>query len=226
MLVRIWGKKFWDSKFENIKWFKVLNWNFFQDLSYLTKTVYLIFFRNAGLSNRPVGPPHRKTSLPNHKEVKKRFLEICDQTLSEEVKAALRLPTFDSYEWSDENVLHLMQTMFIDCGFVDKFNIPLPVLREWLYEVYKHYNIVPFHNFRHCFCVAQMVKWIVLDTSRNVISNAFSIRRCTRWHGTQIWLPAWAIWKYWCFSYHAFVTISIIPAIITFTRLTHALNWR
>lgn len=122
------------------------------------KTIGKVFPNQpAGLTNRPMGPPHRKTSLPNHKEVKVRFLQICEQTLSDEVKAALRLPTFDSYEWSDEAVLHLMQTMFIDCGFVEKFQIPLPVLREWLYEVYKHYNLVPFHNFRHCFCVAQMV---------------------------------------------------------------------
>lgn len=84
-------------------------------------------------------------------------MEICDRTLSDEIKAALRLPAFDSYEWEDEDVLYLMQTMFIDTGLVDKFNIPLPTLREWLYEVYKHYNAVPFHNFRHCFCVAQMV---------------------------------------------------------------------
>lgn len=84
-------------------------------------------------------------------------MEICDRTLSEEIKAALRLPAFDSYEWEDEDVLYLMQTMFIDTGLVDKFNIPLATLREWLYEVYKHYNAVPFHNFRHCFCVAQMV---------------------------------------------------------------------
>lgn len=120
-----------------------------------------LFFFNlvnvSGLSRRPVGPPHRKTSLPKHTEVKKRFLEICDRTLSEEIKSALRLPAFDSYEWDDEDVLHLMQTMFTDMGLVEKFGIPLATLREWLYEVYKHYNAVPFHNFRHCFCVAQMV---------------------------------------------------------------------
>lgn len=120
-----------------------------------------VFFFNlvnvSGLSRRPVGPPHRKTSLPKHTEVKKRFLEICDRTLSEEIKSALRLPAFDSYEWDDEDVLHLMQTMFTDMGLVEKFGIPLATLREWLYEVYKHYNAVPFHNFRHCFCVAQMV---------------------------------------------------------------------
>lgn len=110
-----------------------------------------------GLSKRPMGPQNRKSSLPKHQEVKKRFLEICDTTFSEEVRNALRLPAFDSYEWSDADIIHLMQTMFIELGFIDKFNIPVDTLREWLYEVYKHYNEVPFHNFRHCFCVAQMV---------------------------------------------------------------------
>uniref|UniRef100_A0A1A9WT28 PDEase domain-containing protein n=1 Tax=Glossina brevipalpis TaxID=37001 RepID=A0A1A9WT28_9MUSC len=109
------------------------------------------------LSKRPMGPPHRKSSLPKHQEVKKRFLEICDTTLSEEVRNALRLPAFDSYEWSDADIIHLMQTMFTELGFIEKFNIPIDTLREWLYEVYKHYNEVPFHNFRHCFCVAQML---------------------------------------------------------------------
>lgn len=89
--------------------------------------------------------------------MKKRFIEKCDQTLSDEVLTALRLPAFDSYEWEDEDVLHLMQTMFTETKLVQKFNIPMSTLREWLYEVYKHYNSVPFHNFRHSFCVAQMV---------------------------------------------------------------------
>lgn len=70
---------------------------------------------------------------------------------------ALRFPAFDSYEWEDEDVLHLMQTMFTETKLVEKFDIPISTLREWLYEVYKHYNSVPFHNFRHSFCVAQMV---------------------------------------------------------------------
>ncbi|XP_026846038.1 high affinity cGMP-specific 3',5'-cyclic phosphodiesterase 9A [Drosophila persimilis] len=109
------------------------------------------------LSKRPLGPPHRKSSLPKHQEVKRRFLEICDTNFSDEVKAALRLPAFDSYEWGDADVIHLMQTMFIELGFIEKFSIPAETLREWLYEVYKHYNEVPFHNFRHCFCVAQMM---------------------------------------------------------------------
>ncbi|XP_049534202.1 high affinity cGMP-specific 3',5'-cyclic phosphodiesterase 9A isoform X2 [Anopheles darlingi] len=117
------------------------------------------------LSSRPRGPPHRKTSLPKHTDVKQRFLEVCNQTLSDEVKAALRLPAFDSYEWEDWDVIHLMQTMFVELNLVDKFGIPIETLREWLYEVYKHYNDVPFHNYRHCFCVAQMMYAITWHTN-------------------------------------------------------------
>ncbi|XP_050068108.1 uncharacterized protein LOC126556707 [Anopheles maculipalpis] len=117
------------------------------------------------LSSRPRGPPHRKTSLPKHTDVKKRFLETCDKTLSDEVKAALRLPAFDSYEWEDWDVIHLMQTMFVELNLLEKFNIPIGTLREWLYEVYKHYNDVPFHNYRHCFCVAQMMYAIAWHTN-------------------------------------------------------------
>ncbi|XP_055549213.1 high affinity cGMP-specific 3',5'-cyclic phosphodiesterase 9A isoform X2 [Wyeomyia smithii] len=117
------------------------------------------------LSSRPRGPPHRKTSLPKHTDVKKRFLEIADTTLSDEVKAALRLPAFDSYEWEDWDVIHLMQTMFVELNLLEKFQIPRETLREWLYEVYKHYNDVPFHNYRHCFCVAQMMYAITWHTN-------------------------------------------------------------
>jgi len=47
--------------------------------------------------------------------------------------------------------------MYLDLDLVTKFGIELPTLRNFLYEVYKNYNEVPFHNFRHSFCVAQMV---------------------------------------------------------------------
>ncbi len=43
--------------------------------------------------------------------------------------------------------------------------VQIPVLHNWLFEVYKHYNDVPFHNFKHCFMVAQMVgiSWLTLN---------------------------------------------------------------
>uniref|UniRef100_A0A1B0FE65 PDEase domain-containing protein n=1 Tax=Glossina morsitans morsitans TaxID=37546 RepID=A0A1B0FE65_GLOMM len=135
------------------------------------KDIFTCFNIISGLSKRPMGPPHRKSSLPKHQEVKKRFLEICDTTLSEEVRNALRLPAFDSYEWSDADIIHLMQTMFTELGFIEKFNIPIDILREWLYEVYKHYNEVPFHNFRHCFCVAQMFICAIHGSRRGNVDN-------------------------------------------------------
>lgn len=112
-----------------------------------------------GLSNHPNEPPHRKSSLPKHTDVKVKFLEMCKQTLSEDVKTALRLPSFDAYEWEDWEILRLMETMFIELNLIEAFHISPDTLREWLYEVYKYYNDVPFHNFRHCFCVAQMVSY-------------------------------------------------------------------
>lgn len=124
-------------------------------LSYSFTLLYI--WLTLGLSNRPSLPPHRKSSLPKHSNVKAKFLEMCHTTLSDDVKAALRLPSFDSYDWEDYEILHLMEMMFVELNFIEKFHISSTRLREWLYEVYKHYNDVPFHNFRHCFCVSQMV---------------------------------------------------------------------
>lgn len=78
-------------------------------------------------------------------------------TVSSSVREWLRSPAFDARQWEDEELLLMLQTMFVELDLPQKFNIPLPILRNFLYEVYNNYNEVPFHNFRHCFCVAQMV---------------------------------------------------------------------
>jgi hypothetical protein len=119
--------------------------------------MFLFLFLPLGLSNRPNPPPQRKSSLPKHSDVKKMFFNMCHSTFSDDVLNALRLPTFDSYQFEDHEILKLMETMFVELNFIEKFRISEIRLREWLYEVYKHYNDVPFHNFRHCFCVTQMV---------------------------------------------------------------------
>lgn len=69
------------------------------------------------------------------------------------------MPTFDSRQWEDEELLLLLQQMYLDLNFCAKFAIDINILRNFLYEAYKNYNEVPFHNFRHCFCVAQMVSY-------------------------------------------------------------------
>ena len=48
--------------------------------------------------------------------------------------------------------------MYVDLDLVSTFSIELEVLQGFLYEVYRHYNNIPFHNFKHCFCVTQMVR--------------------------------------------------------------------
>lgn len=76
---------------------------------------------------------------------------------SEDLRLRLRQVTFDSREWEDEELLMLMQQMFLDLELTTTFGLDLPTLRTFLFTVYDNYNDVPFHNFRHCFCVAQMV---------------------------------------------------------------------
>lgn len=84
--------------------------------------------------------------------------DTASATFSQETLQSLRLPAFDSYAWSDEQLLLLLHGMFTELELTSTFRIKDAVLRQFLYEVYKHYNEVPFHNFRHCFCVAQMVR--------------------------------------------------------------------
>ncbi|KAF6198708.1 hypothetical protein GE061_008460, partial [Apolygus lucorum] len=80
-----------------------------------------------------------------------------EDAISEEVVQCLRLSSFDSMQWSDEELLALLYFMFSDLGLLEAFKLDLVTLRNFLFQVYKNYNEVPFHNFRHCFCVAQMM---------------------------------------------------------------------
>ncbi|XP_050451249.1 uncharacterized protein LOC126851381 [Cataglyphis hispanica] len=107
---------------------------------------------------------YRRKSDSMKRKVREKFLNICDVTISSSVREWLRSPAFDARQWEDEELLLMLQTMFVDLDLPEKFNIPLPILRNFLYEVYNNYNEVPFHNFRHCFCVAQMmyaIAWAV-----------------------------------------------------------------
>lgn len=100
---------------------------------------------------------YRRRSDAKQKVVREQFLQICEQHISEEVRQCLRLSSFDSMLWSDEEILLLLQFMFTDLGLVQSIPLDITVLRNFLFQVYKNYNEVPFHNFRHCFCVAQMM---------------------------------------------------------------------
>ncbi|XP_030749551.1 high affinity cGMP-specific 3',5'-cyclic phosphodiesterase 9A isoform X2 [Sitophilus oryzae] len=100
---------------------------------------------------------YRRKSDSVKKRVKQNFENICDAQVSDAISQWLRMPTFDARPWEDEELLLLLQQMYLENDFCSKFAIDIATLRNFLYEVYKNYNEVPFHNFRHCFCVAQML---------------------------------------------------------------------
>ncbi|KAK3908362.1 High affinity cGMP-specific 3',5'-cyclic phosphodiesterase 9A, partial [Frankliniella fusca] len=80
-----------------------------------------------------------------------------DVTPSEEIRDALKTALFDCSPLSDPDILALLEWMYHDFDLPRKFHIDTRTLRAFLYEVYKNYNEVPFHNFRHGFCVTQMM---------------------------------------------------------------------
>jgi len=50
----------------------------------------------------------------------------------------------------------LMRWMFIELGLDVSLHIDMDKLDNWLCAIYRGYLAIPFHNFSHCFCVAQM----------------------------------------------------------------------
>uniref|UniRef100_A0A2K5F6R0 Phosphodiesterase n=1 Tax=Aotus nancymaae TaxID=37293 RepID=A0A2K5F6R0_AOTNA len=54
-------------------------------------------------------------------------------------------------------MLSCLEHMYHDLGLVRDFSINPVTLRRWLLCVHDNYRNNPFHNFRHCFCVTQMM---------------------------------------------------------------------
>ncbi|XP_037831865.1 high affinity cGMP-specific 3',5'-cyclic phosphodiesterase 9A isoform X2 [Kryptolebias marmoratus] len=77
--------------------------------------------------------------------------------LSEETIEALRLPTFDAWQWEPSEMLICLEFMYHDLGLVQDFSINPITLKKWLICIRDNYRNIPFHNFRHCFCVTQMM---------------------------------------------------------------------
>ncbi|KAI9534971.1 hypothetical protein NQZ68_007056 [Dissostichus eleginoides] len=108
---------------------------------------------------------HKRTLHKTRKEcehVRENSLEV-----SEEVRQYLKTPTFDNWwaglggQWEDAEIMVLLQVMYTDLDFIAAFNIEPAVLQHFLFEVYRRYNNIPFHNFKHCFCVTQMMYGLI-----------------------------------------------------------------
>uniref|UniRef100_A0A9J7XB15 Phosphodiesterase n=1 Tax=Cyprinus carpio carpio TaxID=630221 RepID=A0A9J7XB15_CYPCA len=81
---------------------------------------------------------------------------LSQQTIDETVEA-LRQPIFDVWQWEPNEMLSCLEHMYHDLGLVKDFNINPITLKRWLLCIHDNYRNNPFHNFRHCFCVTQMM---------------------------------------------------------------------
>merc|ERR1712061_693378 len=50
-----------------------------------------------------------------------------------------------------------MEEMYYELELVETLNIHPATLKRFLLRVQENYRDNPFHNFRHCFCVTQMM---------------------------------------------------------------------
>ncbi|XP_029567382.1 high affinity cGMP-specific 3',5'-cyclic phosphodiesterase 9A isoform X2 [Salmo trutta] len=126
---------------------------------------WLGLFKELSEGTQKPSPFYHKRTLRKTREecehVREKFLQMSSLEVSEEVRQYLKTPTFDNWQWEDAEIMVLLQVMYTDLDFIATFNIEPEVLHQFLYEVYKRYNNIPFHNFKHCFCVTQMMYGLI-----------------------------------------------------------------
>ncbi|KAI8609548.1 hypothetical protein BC830DRAFT_1070171, partial [Chytriomyces sp. MP71] len=70
-------------------------------------------------------------------------------------------PTFNIWDYTEVELIGLMENMFEVMDLTKTFNMDVNVIRAFLARVSVTYNANPFHNFKHCFCVTQMMYGIL-----------------------------------------------------------------
>jgi len=83
--------------------------------------------------------------------------EFMKYTLSNETKEQLKTPHFDVWQWEPNEMLALLEEMYYELGLVEELQIHPSTLKRFLLRVQENYRNNPFHNFRHSFCVTQMM---------------------------------------------------------------------
>ncbi|THD25157.1 Phosphodiesterase [Fasciola hepatica] len=111
-----------------------------------------------GMRAPPANPKLYLTRRPDSdaRETAREYKRICEHPISDPVRLDLRRVTFNNWPWNSAWLLRFLRQMFVDLGFVDEFSLPLKRLDLWLCDIYRRYNRVPFHNFKHAFMVTQM----------------------------------------------------------------------
>ncbi|XP_061635593.1 high affinity cGMP-specific 3',5'-cyclic phosphodiesterase 9A-like isoform X1 [Phyllopteryx taeniolatus] len=122
-------------------------------------------FKDDSTQQLPKFPPKAKGPQLNmeeeHQQVRTKFFNMSSLQVTEDVIEHLKTPIFDNWQWEAPEMLVLLQVMFTDLDFLTVFHVEVDVLQNFLFEVYRHYNNIPFHNFQHCFCVTQMMYGLI-----------------------------------------------------------------
>ncbi len=129
--------------------------------------------------------------------------------LTEETIRYLKMPTFDIWHWEPNEMLSLVEHMYGEFGLVTALHINPITLKRWLVSyvtspkchvtkvlplpppssyqraVQDNYHDNPFHNFRHCFCVTQMVSSHDQPRSHPRHITALEVRRLKL--GVNVW---------------------------------------
>lgn len=80
-----------------------------------------------------------------------------------EMSENLQSVRFDAWKCDKNEMLQLLEEMYRQLGLIQALKIPLDKLKRFLTTVQLHYRDNPFHNFRHCFCVTQMMYCFILS---------------------------------------------------------------
>ena len=100
---------------------------------------------------KPAASRVEKAADKLHEEV------LAPYYVSAETLDALKKPTFDVWQHKETELIFIMIEIFRDLGLMEAFHIDRAILIRFLQLIRRSYNSNPFHNFRHCFCVTQMV---------------------------------------------------------------------
>uniref|UniRef100_UPI003AAD3A99 high affinity cGMP-specific 3',5'-cyclic phosphodiesterase 9A-like n=1 Tax=Centroberyx gerrardi TaxID=166262 RepID=UPI003AAD3A99 len=148
---------------------------FKKKLQNVERLSWLGLFRDKSDQQARLSPKTKRTQQTVQEEqeqVRRRFLHMSSLQVTEEVREHLKTPVFDNWQWEEAEMMVLLQVMYTDLDFLTAFHIELDVLQNFLFEVYCHYNNIPFHNFQHCFCVTQMMYGLIwLTDLRNKIDR-------------------------------------------------------
>ncbi|KAJ3397929.1 High affinity cAMP-specific and IBMX-insensitive 3',5'-cyclic phosphodiesterase 9A [Lobulomyces angularis] len=121
----------------------------------------ILELENAGILNSKFLPHNTFASKEKKNLVKKHFSTEVKYIFTEETKENLKRPQFDNWQWEENEIMSLLEFIFTDLGLMEDFNIDRKVLKRFLCAVKDNYHENPFHNFRHCFCVTQMMYGII-----------------------------------------------------------------